>query len=93
MATPVRTCIGCRRAVPVTELVRLALVDGRVQIEPRPRPGGRGAAIHAQAACVQGALRGGAWGRAFRTRLETMDTLEPDSLLPLLLAATIRKTP
>lgn len=95
MSDPVRTCIGCRKAVPAAELVRLALVDGRVVvITPRAqRPSGRGASIHSQAACVKAALKAGAFARAFRARIEDMAGVEPDSFLPLLTAATTRKAP
>lgn len=95
MTAPVRTCIGCRKAVPATELARLALVDGRVVVAPwrGRRPGGRGASIHPQASCVRAALKAGAFSRAFRARIEDMAGLEPDSLLPLLGAATTRKAP
>ena len=95
MSEPIRTCIGCRKAVPAAELVRLALVGGRVVVIPRQRrrPGGRGASIHAQATCVRAALKAGAFARAFRTRFEDTAGLEADSLLPLLAAAITRKTP
>ncbi len=95
MSPTVRTCIGCRKAVPVSELARLALVDGRVvaTLSRGRRPGGRGASIHAQASCLRAALKTGAFARAFRARIEDMAGLEPDSLLPLLSAATIRKAP
>ena len=99
MATPVRTCIGCRKPAPAGELVRLVLIDGRVQPwqpgQPgiHRRPGGRGASIHGQAPCIKAALKTGAFARAFRAKIEDLASLEPDSLLPLLNAATIRKTP
>jgi uncharacterized protein len=94
MAVPIRTCIGCRKAVPAIELVRLALVDGRVIPWQGRRPGGgRGASIHALSACVKAAGKTGAFARAFRTRIENTTGLEPDSLMPLLAAATTRKTP
>jgi len=77
-------------------LVRLVLIDGRVQpgqpgIDRRPK--GRGASIHGQASCIKAALKTGAFARAFRAKIENLASLEPDSLLPLLMAATIRKTP
>ncbi|HVR60943.1 MAG TPA: YlxR family protein [Polyangia bacterium] len=95
MSAPVRTCIGCRKAAPAAELARLALCDGRVVVIPPrgQRPGGRGASIHAQATCVRAALKAGAFARAFRTRIDDTAGLEPDSLLPLLAAATTRKAP
>jgi hypothetical protein len=41
---------------------------------------------------VKAALKTGAFSRAFRARIEDLASLEPDSLLQLLIAATIRKT-
>jgi predicted RNA-binding protein YlxR (DUF448 family) len=78
------------------ELARLVLIDGRVQPSQKgiaPRPKGRGASIHGQASCIKAALKSGAFARAFRAKIEDLTSLEPDSLLPLLIAATIRKTP
>ncbi|HEY2903078.1 MAG TPA: YlxR family protein [Polyangia bacterium] len=92
MAQPQRTCVGCRKTAPARELVRLVLIDGRLQPWRGRRPGGRGASIHGQAACVKAALKTGAFSRAFRARIEDLASLEPDSLLQLLIAATIRKT-
>ena len=94
MAMPIRTCIGCRKAAPADDLVRLALVDRQVVPWRGRRPeGGRGASIHAQIACVRAACKTGAFARAFRTRIEDTAGLEPDSLMPLLAAATTRKKP
>lgn len=55
---PIRTCVGCRAAVPQAELVRIAVVDGRLVADPRRRAPGRGAYLHARTACVGGASKG-----------------------------------
>jgi hypothetical protein len=62
---PERTCIGCGRKAGQAELVRLALVEGRVAVD-RDRRGGRGAWIHPAEACLEKATRRKAFGRAFR---------------------------
>ena len=68
VATPVRTCVGCRGTAPKGSLLRLVLgPDGRVEIDDRAEAHGRGAYVHRAPGCVEGALRGGALGRALRT--------------------------
>jgi len=75
---PERTCIGCRRVVPASELIRLAAPDGRVVVAPR-RGGaamarqGRGAWLHAKPECVNTAISKRAFGRAFRGGVDGPD--------------------
>jgi hypothetical protein len=74
---PVRTCVGCRRAAPASELVRLARSpdDGRLQVGPGP---GRGAWLcgpPAAPTCLDEALRRRALDRALRTTV-TGDELQ-----------------
>jgi predicted RNA-binding protein YlxR (DUF448 family) len=64
MTTPTRTCIGCRTACPASELVRLCAPEDRVQRAAASR--GRGAWLHPRAACLEAAVRGRAFSRAFR---------------------------
>jgi predicted RNA-binding protein YlxR (DUF448 family) len=61
---PTRTCIGCRAVCPAVELVRLALVEDRVQLAPRAA--GRGAWLHPRAECARAAVKARAFSRAFR---------------------------
>ena len=56
---PIRTCVGCRAAVPQAELVRIAIVEGRAVADPPRRQPGRGAYVHARPACLAGASKGG----------------------------------
>jgi predicted RNA-binding protein YlxR (DUF448 family) len=65
----VRTCIGCRRAAPASELVRVVLVDGQPVVDARRALPGRGASLHPSEACVRAALSHQAFGRAFRCRV------------------------
>ena len=73
-----RTCIGCRRVVPASELVRLAAPDGRVALAIR-RGGaamtrqGRGAWLHPSPDCVSAAVKQRAFGRAFRGKVDGVD--------------------
>jgi hypothetical protein len=73
-----RTCIGCRRVVPASELVRLAAPDGRVALAIRrggaamPRQG-RGAWLHPSPDCVSAAVKQRAFGRAFRGKVDGVD--------------------
>ena len=70
-ASPVRTCVGCRKRAQASELLRVVAVvraDGTVVLEPDPariRPG-RGAHLHPDPACLALAERRRAFGRALR---------------------------
>jgi predicted RNA-binding protein YlxR (DUF448 family) len=70
---PVRTCVGCRRRAPVTELLRVVVRGGGLTPDPRRRLPGRGASLHPTAECLQAAARRRAFPRALRssTPLET----------------------
>jgi uncharacterized protein len=67
---PERTCVGCRVRDGKRSLVRVVrTADGAIEIDPSARAAGRGAYVHASAACVDRALRHGALGRALRTSI------------------------
>lgn len=64
---PVRTCLGCRRARPQAELLRVVRTpDGRVQPDPGRRGRGRGAYLCRQESCLSECVRRGRWPQAFR---------------------------
>jgi len=65
VSEPVRTCVGCGARGAPRELVRLRVVDGRVEVDAG-RSGGRGAWVHAREACLARAERRRAYGRALR---------------------------
>lgn len=65
MAISIRTCIGCRRRAPATQLVRLVAIDGQVSPVSRTGRSGRGASIHPREACVTTAIERRAFARAF----------------------------
>ena len=63
---PERTCIGCRRRAPSTDLVRItwSASEGRLLVgSGHP---GRGAWLCPNAPCGGAAMRSGAFGRALR---------------------------
>ncbi|QSB13485.1 YlxR family protein [Natronosporangium hydrolyticum] len=68
----VRTCVGCRKRAPASELLRVVAemdpAGGRFWLVPDPtrsRPG-RGAHLHPDPACLALAQRRRAFGRALR---------------------------
>jgi predicted RNA-binding protein YlxR (DUF448 family) len=69
--SPVRTCVGCRRRAPASELLRVVAIDfgadmvGVVPDLARRLPG-RGASLHPDPACLALAERRRAFGRALR---------------------------
>ena len=75
-ASPVRTCVGCRKRARASELLRVVAVarsvdqfgDELIFIEPDPVRIrlGRGAHVHPDPACLALAERRRAFGRALR---------------------------
>lgn len=70
VSTPVRTCIGCRARVEITELLRVVAESGtdpvRIVPDPRRRAPGRGASLHPLPGCLELAERRRAFARALR---------------------------
>ena len=75
MVGPIRTCVGCRKRAPASELIRFVAirfasagsgVDLRLQVDPGRRLPGRGAHLHPDPACFALAERRRAFGRALR---------------------------
>jgi uncharacterized protein len=66
MPVPARTCIGCRVVCPAGELVRLLAAGERVAVAPGGASAGRGAWLHPRQECLQAAIKGRAFARAFR---------------------------
>jgi predicted RNA-binding protein YlxR (DUF448 family) len=69
-ATPVRTCVGCRRRDPRSNLLRIVLDPAgeplRLAVDPAAHLPGRGAWVHPTVACVRQAVRRRAFTRALR---------------------------
>ncbi|WP_433385785.1 YlxR family protein [Actinoplanes sp. CA-142083] len=70
MVGPIRTCVGCRKRAPASELIRFVStgsgVDLRLQVDAGRRLPGRGAHLHPDPACFALAERRRAFGRALR---------------------------
>jgi len=62
---PVRTCVGCGQKAARAVLLRFAESGGRVVMG---KAGGRGAWLHPARACLERALRRGAFPRALRAQ-------------------------
>ncbi|NGM11808.1 YlxR family protein [Verrucosispora sp. CWR15] len=69
-ALPERTCVGCRRRAPASELLRIVAIGDEADVSLRPDPArtlpGRGANMHPDPACFAQAVRRRAFGRALR---------------------------
>ena len=63
---PVRTCVGCRKRAPVTDLLRVVVRSGALVPDPRRRLPGRGASVHPTPECLHAAERRRAFARALR---------------------------
>jgi hypothetical protein len=65
VATPERTCVGCRRKRGQDELVRLVQDHGRA-VAALPGAPGRGAYLCPEVKCLEAAEKRRAFARAFR---------------------------
>ena len=73
---PQRTCIGCRRKGPRSELLRLvaeASGSSAVLVDERRRMAGRGAWLHPSEKCLALAVNRRAFGRALNGATGTAD--------------------
>jgi len=70
MVGPTRTCVGCRKRAPASELIRFVSTGSgdhlRLQVDVGRRLPGRGAHLHPDPACFAQAERRRAFGRALR---------------------------
>lgn len=87
--TPTRTCVGCREALPQTELVRLALAEGEPFVVPdlRGTLPGRGAWVMPRRECVVAAVKKGGLARAAKRAVP----ITPEELLNRLTQAYTRR--
>jgi uncharacterized protein len=65
--SPVRTCAGCGRKAPQSELIRFAATDGR--LEPGRELPGRGVYTCSRLACFERATASRAFNRVLRQRV------------------------
>ena len=88
---PQRTCAGCREKAERDALVRLVRGADGVRPDPTAQLPGRGAWVHARAACIESAVRRGGLQRAFRGAVRaTAEAL--DAEIRAALAAAITET-
>jgi predicted RNA-binding protein YlxR (DUF448 family)/ribosomal protein L7Ae-like RNA K-turn-binding protein len=81
---PTRTCVGCRKAEPAGDLVRLAIgPGGQVAVDHPRRLGGRGAWVHVSLRCVKDAIAKGGIARGLHAGRPSFTAAE--------LAAVLRK--
>ena len=73
----------------MTELVRLRL-SGAAIVAGAFAPG-RGASVHARAACVERALQTGALSRAFKRPAAAIGAVAPEELLRIVVAAGLNE--
>lgn len=66
VATPVRTCVGCRERAPAADLLRVVAVEGAALPDVRRVLPGRGAHLHRDLGCLDLAERRRAFPRALR---------------------------
>ncbi len=66
-----RTCVGCREQAAPEALERFVLMGGELVYDMRRKAPGRGASVHASAACLEAALKRGAFARSFKQAVKT----------------------
>ncbi|CAN5864227.1 hypothetical protein BH20ACT7_BH20ACT7_03440 [soil metagenome] len=81
MATPIRSCLVCRRRADKAALLRLVAVDGTVTVDPAAVKPGRGAYLCDRSACLRRARdnNGAMVARALRLPHGTA-TVDTDAL-------------
>jgi predicted RNA-binding protein YlxR (DUF448 family) len=75
MTTPLRTCVGCGRTRPQSELVRFVAQDGALTPDRERRSAGRGVYTCRAEACFERARRQGSFPRALRTDVRVPEVL------------------
>ncbi len=66
MTEPIRTCVGCGRKAPQTELVRFAAPEGVLEADAGQRLPGRGAYTCRRLSCFERAAARRAFARTLR---------------------------
>ncbi|MBA3373905.1 MAG: YlxR family protein [Euzebyaceae bacterium] len=81
MATPIRSCLACRRRDEKAALLRLVAVDGIVTVDPEAVRPGRGTYLCERSACLRRATdnNGISIARALRRPRGTV-TVDTDAL-------------
>lgn len=79
---PIRTCAGCREALPQEELVRLAVVPEAPWLVPdaKGKLGGRGVWVMPTLGCIELAAKKGGFSRAIKKKID----VDPQGLVTML---------
>lgn len=80
-ASPMRTCIGCRKREARQDLVRVVLDGHHVVVDQRGTAPGRGAWLHPSAECLAVAQQRKAFSRALKEPLADASALDPAVLV------------
>lgn len=75
MSAPIRTCVGCSRRAPQTELVRFVSVAGTLTPDPERLLPGRGAYSCRSLGCVEAAIHRRGFARTLRSPLRLPEEL------------------
>jgi predicted RNA-binding protein YlxR (DUF448 family) len=75
VSTPVRTCAGCGRKAPQTELQRFTAPDGTLRPDGDVRASGRGVYTCRSPACVERAAAAGGFARTLRRPVRVPEVL------------------
>ena len=75
MTIPLRTCVGCGRTRPQSELLRFVVRDGALGPDPERRSPGRGAYTCRAQECFERALRQRSFERTLRARVQVPSAL------------------
>jgi len=73
---PLRTCLGCRRIKPKSELLRLVSHSGKPELDLEYSKPGRGAYVCRLTRCWQSALKGNRLDIALRCEVKQRDKEE-----------------
>lgn len=73
MTEPIRSCVGCGRRAPQTQLLRFVADDGR--LVPGPNKTGRGAYTCRRLACFERAVSRRAFNRTLRQTVQVEQKL------------------
>ena len=79
---PIRTCVGCRERDARAVLARLVVRDGRLVVDRTTGADGRGAWMHARAACLEAFSRKGGFVRSLRCVIPKPERVALRALLP-----------
>ena len=87
LQTPQRMCIACRESDGKRALIRLVRVADGVVLDETGKKAGRGAYVHPQTNCWEGALAGSLIQKALRTKISAENLITLSASVAALLPA------